>query len=42
MKEEVDGSINDMPLMKQWLARVRGPVEKEKPESVKRTGTSDQ
>ena len=44
MKEEVDGSINDMPLMKKWLIHVRGPVVKEKPEGVKRTGrvTSNQ
>ena len=35
MREEMDGSINDMPLMKKWLARVRGPVVKEKPAGVK-------
>jgi hypothetical protein len=42
MKEEVDGSINDMRLMKKWLAHARGPVLKEKPESVKPSGMSDQ
>ena len=42
MREEVDGTINDMPLMKKWLTLVRGPVVKEKPESVKRTGDGNQ
>ena len=31
VRAEVDGSIADAPLMKQWLERVRGPVMKEKP-----------
>jgi hypothetical protein len=35
MKEEIDGSIADMPLMQKWLERVRGPVTKEKPAGVK-------
>jgi len=35
MREEIDGSIADMPLMLKWLARVRGPVLTEKPEGAK-------
>ncbi len=35
MREEIDGSIADMPLMLKWLARVRGPVMKENPAGAK-------
>ncbi|MBT3296061.1 MAG: hypothetical protein HN383_12380 [Verrucomicrobia bacterium] len=31
VREEIDGSIADAPLMQKWLERVRGPVMKEKP-----------
>ena len=30
MKQEIEGRINDLPLMKKWLARTRGPVMKDK------------
>jgi len=31
VREEIDGSIDDAPLMQKWLERVRGAVMKEKP-----------
>ncbi|MDP6490331.1 MAG: DUF6055 domain-containing protein [Kiritimatiellia bacterium] len=31
VREEIDGSIADAPLMRKWLERVRGPVMMEKP-----------
>jgi hypothetical protein len=33
-KWEKDGSIEDLPLTKKWLARVRGPVVTDKPSSI--------
>ncbi|MHC4202572.1 MAG: hypothetical protein ACYSU0_21480, partial [Planctomycetota bacterium] len=35
MPEEINGEIDSMPLMKQWLERTRGPVAKAKPTSAK-------
>jgi len=34
-RQEADGTIVDLPLMKKWLAYVRGPVVKDKPVSAK-------
>ena len=31
MRQEVDGTIKDLPLMQKWINRVRGPVVTEKP-----------
>ncbi|MDP6522579.1 MAG: DUF6055 domain-containing protein [Kiritimatiellia bacterium] len=35
MKQEVDGTIKDLPLQQEWIKRARGPVVTEKPEGVK-------
>jgi hypothetical protein len=35
MPEEIDGRIDSLPLMKQWLERTRGPVVKAKPTGAK-------
>ena len=35
MREEINGEINRMPVMKQWLDRTRGPIVKTKPTRVK-------
>jgi len=35
MRQEVDGRIENLPLMKKWLQRVRGPVVTNKPVGVK-------
>jgi len=34
MKEEVDGSIEDLPLMRKWLQRVRGRIVTAKPQGL--------
>lgn len=35
MRQEVDGTIEDLPLMQKWIRRARGPVVTEKPGAVK-------
>jgi len=35
MKQEVDGTIKDLPLQQKWIRRVRGPVVTGKPPSVR-------
>ena len=35
MMEERNGSIGRMPLMKAWLIRTRGPVQREKPKGIR-------
>ena len=31
MKQELDGSVEKLPLLQKWIERVRGPVMAEKP-----------
>jgi hypothetical protein len=35
MRQEVDGSIKDLPLQQKWIRRARGPVVTERPTSVR-------
>jgi hypothetical protein len=31
MQQEVDGTVNELPLLKKWIERARGPVVTETP-----------